>query len=517
MRFIFSMSMVVLCACGGGDAERLSDYTLRITPRVLEGQDPFGGGATVKLWLQEPEQEPMVTFLGGASGSPELGEQPPVAAGSTVALLVEDGGADDGGWSPTALQAWGGTTLSEALGSGTGEVALTVTVASSYEVGALDRLGNAKLTMKSGTAVLPSGEVLLFGGTSDQDSSGNETDRILRMGDINGDDWSFSTMSAKLPSARAGCSATTVEVGGKPLVFVAGGGLRSGETYSNEDHSTWAGLYDPDSDTFVWDKPRALSQGMSDHTAVRMANDNVLLVGRAPTFVNEVAAFELFDPDSERVVASGELEGLGAHGLMAASLGLDGALVCGGALISDANFDLPLEPQDGCVRIDLQGTVREAEALPTPTALGSMVGLSDGSVLLTGGLVTALNETITVAASSQAKLYASGTWSDVGPLEVPRSHHRSIPMHDGGAMLIGGAEESGLWRADNDVPVQCAERFDPAGKSFEQVGCNGAGSGAEPSVAWWPGRGAFVLEGWSTESGSAEGGALYGWVGMGPE
>lgn len=509
--------MVALAACGGG-GDSLSDYTLTLTPRVIDGQDPFAGSATVKLWVQAPGEEPVVTFVGGADGSTEMTEQPPIATGSRVGLVVEANGADDGSWSPAALQAWGATEVDEELGKGTGEVTLTVLVPAAYQVGAMDRLTDARSSFHTAAAMLPSGDVLLFGGARYHDLSGEESDRILRLTDVNNGDWSFTPVGTKLPDALAGRSATMVEVEGRPMVFVAGGGVRLGDTYSNTELSQWAGLYDPENDAWYWDKAKALPDGFAEHRAVAMANGNVLIVGRHPVLVMEAALFAVFDPDTQKIVADGTLDGLGSLGIMAAPLGLDGALVCGGALIQDRDFTQPVAPVDACVRVDLQGSVRSADSLPQPTAWGSMVGLADGSVLLTGGLHQPAMQFESAAASGQALRYANGKWKDTAQsLKLPRTHHVSVPMFDGGAMVIGGTGRGGVFRGDAFDRVQCAERFDPASESFKQVGCDGAGANAQPAVAWAAGRGAFVLEGWHNDEGSAEGGKLYGWIGGGPE
>jgi hypothetical protein len=388
-------------------------------------------------------------------------------------------------------------------------------VAASYQVGSLGRLGAARTTVLGAAAMLPDGDVLLFGGNTSYTDDGG-SDRIFRMRDVNGGDWSFETVSTRLPESLVGLSATTVEVDGKPMVFVAGGAERQGQVYVQGQLSTWAGLYDPEADAFIWEKNRALPQGFAGHRAVRLSGGNVLIVGRHPELVSEEAMFVLFDPQTQKVLASEVLEGIGAQGVMAAALGVEGALVCGGALITDRDVEQPLQTQSSCVRIDNQGTWRSAEPLPTATAFGTMVGLTDGSVLLTGGVSQPLGAFELLPASDQALRFTNGSWKDLGAIRLPRSHHAAIPMHDG-AILVGGTAESGLWLASNAGPVQCAERFDPVTESFKQVGCNGAGSGADPTYAWWPGRGAFVLEGWSYDGTVDEGGVLYGWVGMGPE
>jgi hypothetical protein len=504
---------VVVAGCGA-EPDLASNYTLNLVPRVLDGQEPFADGATVKLWVEAPGAEPEILYGGVADRGIELVERPPIPAGSRVGLVVEEDGEASDQYDPGRLQAWGWTTLVDELALGGDAATVQVTVPESYALGALDKLAASKAAILSAPVMIPGGDVLLFGGTSYATSSTAITDRILRLRDNDAGDWSFGS-AGKLPAGPLmGVAAAVAERAGEARVVVAGGSFgRQGDAYGPDDCVAWGGVFDPVTETWPVDRPRLLSEPMCDATALALNNGHVLIVGSFTYLIDKYASYLLYDPFDERIVAEGVLDGVGSLGVMAAARGNEGALVCGGSVLTQVAADTPIEPLASCYRLDLQGTAFPATPLPQAVAFGSMVGLSSGQVLLTGGMDRVLNDRQAAPASGSAWLFDGSGWGQVGDLKLPRAFHRSVPMHDGGALLVGGAGSGGLWTREATSPVDCVERFNPETGQFQQRGCSAAGSGAVPGVAWWPGDGAFGLEGYD-ELG--DGGRSYGLIGVGP-
>lgn len=505
--------MPLVAACGGGP-EVASDYLLSIVPRVLDGQDPFEGAPTVKLWIQEQGKSAEVIFAGTASQGVELGEQPPIPAGAVVGLIIEEGGASGAEWDPGRLTAWGSTVLGAELALGGADEQVSITVPLSGAVGDIGRLSASRAVIHGAAAMIPGGDVLVFGGTSDHLAAGNETNRILRLRDSDDGSWELEVLGVKLPSASAGLTATAVARDGQVRIVVASGCTeRTTDRFITDTCTQWVGVFDPASETWVVDKARALTDPLGDHRAVAFNNGRVLLVGRFTALIDEYAPYSLYDAFDERVVADGTLDGIGSLGPMVAARGNDGALVCGGAVLTNVAAGTPVAPQTACYRIDLQGTTFPAAPLPDPTAYGAMVGLEGGKVLLTGGIVGDLNDDEVGPASAAVWRFTGSQWEQAGDLRSARAFHRMLPMHDGGALVVGGVSENGLWTYRAGDSVDCVERYDPGTSQFTKEGCTAAGAGAMPQASWWPGDGAFVLEGYDADG---RGGGSYGLVGMGP-
>jgi N-acetylneuraminic acid mutarotase len=87
--------------------------------------------------------------------------------------------------------------------------------------------------------------------------------------------------------------------------------------------------------------------------------------------------------------------------------------------------------------------------------------LSDGRVLVTGGLVgtTATSDGV---ASSTVEIYdpVANTWTTTGSMRSPRSLHAAVLLRDGRVLVAGGYD------TDNN-PIASAEIFDPARGRWE--------------------------------------------------
>ena len=146
-----------------------------------------------------------------------------------------------------------------------------------------------------------------------------------------------------------------------------------------------------------------LHVGRRNHTATRLANGHVLLCGgyAQGTFVTDRA--EDFDPSSETFTQ------LTAH-------------------------------------------MRQPRAGHTATRL------ADGRVLLAGGWYEVSSGTLNVAQTAEIFDPATGQFSDVGNLGIPRADHAALRLPDGRVLVTGGS----LLAGDQLIDHASAEAFDPS-------------------------------------------------------
>jgi hypothetical protein len=216
--------------------------------------------------------------------------------------------------------------------------------------------------------------------------------------------------------ARAGHTATALE-DGRVLITGGGGGdllFPQGEVDCE--------LFDPLSRTFTPTAP--LSEPRTTHTATRLADGRVLVVGGADSAGVVSATCELYDPTT--------------------------------------NTWSPAAPL-------FFGRVGHTATL-----------LDDGRVLVTGGLATYENAMIDPApayasARANAELYdpASDTWVSASNLMVSgRSGHTATLLDDGRVLLFGGI--SGVLTSDFGLPLpgntNTADVFDPTSDAFSAAG-----------------------------------------------
>jgi hypothetical protein len=410
---------------------------------------------------------------------------------------------------------------------------LPVLVSELESIGDLGSLPESKWRFYRSIAVVPPGSVYLFAGMTDIGNSttgADVTGDIFKLASIDaGSPWDFDKIG-ELPDRQENLGprianvATTIEVDGKPMVLLTGG--RPDLWIVNEAYDDWF-LFDPATDEVVEKGPTL--DAYSEHVAVSMSNGKVLLTGGWQSNDFDGGA-ELFDPsrgESEAVELGVETKIL--H--MAASLGDEGALVCGGlsgpinACSSEdgqgsgctGSPDATIE--DTCVIVNLQGAVRTAASLPIPLVRASMTEAGEGRVLVTGGFTAPGGDIFSADEffpTDQAWLYSveNDVWVEVGSLQTARSSHQGIPLSDGRVMIVGGVESDGIFLFP-DVEVGCPEIYDPVNATFTELSsqCGSWGAGASPAVSSWPTVGAAFVKGFTIDEEPQD---VVGFVGVGP-
>jgi hypothetical protein len=379
------------------------------------------------------------------------------------------------------------------------------------------------------------GSLFLFGGASDGRPSerltflGSPSIRRLNLNQAD-DGLEFSTIG-DMPSftdtdtegsGRAGHSAT--RLGGthddSDFVFVAGGSTSLWDATEVTDH---AFLWDPATESVV--EEFTLQNPVSRHIAVADLAGNVVISGgttRARSnnsyYAHRVMMFyNGTSREASLVVIPSEEEDWVHHG--AAVFGERGVLMCGGFRFEGDGVDYGA--LDGCGIMSTNGTYTgQAEsgiALPSPRFHHAMVGLADGSVLVTGG--ASYDSGVYSVSNDAWILDPSGTiWTPVGPMHLARALHAMTLLPDGRVLVAGGA--TGLtdhwW--DGETAVSCAEIFNPELGDFVEVGtCASASADGNlpgpvtiPAIATEPTRGmAVVVGGMDTENLGSVGVSVY--------
>lgn len=287
----------------------------------------------------------------------------------------------------------------------------------------------------AGIARLGDGRVLLVGGW------GGDTAEIYdpKTG-------KFSP-TGSLDSPREGATATLlmdgrvlVAGGDNPLVmgwspnFVAMA-YRPGARGGNEVHRTAVGpamlstavLYDPQTGKFT--PTGSMTIGRAGHTATRLADGRVLMVGAGDMYHSSSALAEIYDPGTGKFSQTGSLPFAGA-GFHTALLADGRVFVAGGDIVHDS-VEL-YDPKTG--EFSIAGTVAQNRRSYSSTLL------ADGRVLLAGGYSDpplAVEPTPSVGNSCVIYDPATGQLSPTGSMSMARLDATAILLADGRVLIAG--------------------------------------------------------------------------------
>jgi hypothetical protein len=515
--------LLALAACT--EPELASDYTLRVVPRFLEGQDVLGDGPEIKVVVRAPDGTETISYAGTASSGTELSTPNvgPLPAGTIVGVLAEASGSTDREWDPGATVAYGQAVLDEDLATGEQQVEVEVLVARLDELAKLGNQPEAKRRYSGAIAMLPNGDTYVFGGGDPSVRAPITSDRVLALTGRNDGNSSFEN-AGTIPSfealdtevqipSRAAMSATTVDVDGQAMILVAGGRADWLQSWNNVDG--W----------FVWDpaaqavhKQGKMASSRSEHLALPFGNGDVLVWGGLQLTGTPNATHERFDVSDLRMRdgRNAERVRIAPYKAFGATLG-DDVVLCGGF----SAFGSTWEPSDGCNRFQSDDDIEDFDPLPVPLAWAAMVEISNGRLLLTGGSTDDIVDSgayqFGVApALADAWIHEGSGWRPAGAMAAPRAGHEMVAMADGRVLIIGGTEVSTGLYGDVETPVRCPEIFDPEDESFTELECTNVGQGASPLVAAAPGQQAVVIEGYYWDGFDFVGATEWGTISLGP-
>ena len=288
--------------------------------------------------------------------------------------------------------------------------------------------------------LLADGRVLLAGGAPAPDAAA----RYLSTTETWDPATATFTTSGGLTEGRGGHTATLLEDGRVLLVGGGTGVLGDGRVTASAE------AWDPASGSTS--ATGTLAEARTLHTATRLDDGRVLIVGGFADGGTMRSTAELWDPATASFTPAGSL-GTGRYGHTATLLPDGRVLIAGGVAGGDGAFRLlaTTETWDPAT-----GTFSPGREMLEAHANHTAVGLSDGTVLVVGGLRTQTEP----AAAERTDLF-SGAWTATGAPLRPRVLHTASLLPDGRVLLIGGT--------DGSSPLILSELWDPATDAFAEA------------------------------------------------
>jgi hypothetical protein len=194
-----------------------------------------------------------------------------------------------------------------------------------------------------------------------------------------------------------------------------------------------------------------MSVARANHTGTLLNDGRVLVAGPHATA-------EIFDPTSNTFIATGSMAGAGRDAGYTATLLKNGkVLLVGGLLVLNGGIQTDLataelwDPNTGLWTA--AGSLAMARRNHTATLL------SDGRVLIAGGIVDNANGTISLLATAEVYDPATATWSSTGSMNKARALHTATLLNSGKVLVAGGDGLSGT-----------AELYDPMFSGWQSTG-----------------------------------------------
>ena len=297
--------------------------------------------------------------------------------------------------------------------------------------GKFSAVGNPCIAREFHTAtLLKNGKVLIAGGT---EFAGYPT-------------WLPSTASAELydPGSRsfAGTNAMQTARTQHSATLLADGRVLIAGGSTSTDTLASAELYDPAKEMFV--AAASMQSPRIGHTATMLQSGKVLIVG-GENAGGALDSAELYDPATNAFSSAGRMN-TPRSGQTATLLPDGKVLICGGESRPIFSSGLlrpntsPLasaelyDPVTG--KFSLTGTMTTIRIAHTATLL------SNGKVLISGGYLEWVDPA-GYRSSSSAELYdpLSGTFTPTDPMNVTRLWHSATLLSDGSVLITGGIGE----------------------------------------------------------------------------
>jgi hypothetical protein len=209
-------------------------------------------------------------------------------------------------------------------------------------------------------------------------------------------------------------------------------------------------IYDPVTNTLS--PAAAMLQGRSGHIATKLANGKVLVTGGVPSFTGGTTNLpavlngamntaEVYDPATDSWTAVSGTMGdrrMGHAQIMYA--GGTKVLVCGGINGGTTFFGqgVPTWSATADIYDVATNSISPTASFSSGRAGHSLTLLSNGDVLLAGGVVSGLFMIPTATNNCQTWSPASGTWSSTGSLVDSRGMHTAAVLENGNTIVVGG-------------------------------------------------------------------------------
>ncbi len=200
-----------------------------------------------------------------------------------------------------------------------------------------------------------------------------------------------------------------------------------------------------------WTNTASMSAARANHTGTLLNDGRVLVAGPH-------ASAEIFDPKSGTFIATGSMAGGGRDCCYTATLLADGkVLLVGGLLVLNGGIQTDLATAElwdaNTGSWSATGSLSMARRNHTATLL------SDGRVLIAGGVVDNPDGTISTLATAEVYDPATGSWSSGGSMNSPRGLHTATLLDSGKVLVAGGDGLAGT-----------AELYDPISGAWRLTG-----------------------------------------------
>jgi N-acetylneuraminic acid mutarotase len=284
---------------------------------------------------------------------------------------------------------------------------------------------------------LADGRVLVVGGYSQPNTLAS-----AELYDPRTETWS---VTGSMATPRAMSTATLLSNG---RVLVVGGVILGGQVIES---LASAELYDPV--TGEWTATGNLATGREDHTATRLADGSVIVVGgsheRDGEPIEVLNSAELYDPRSGAWTSAGTMSA--ARTSHTATLLASGEVLVAGGYSTAAGDAFPAaaelyDPSTGSWKVT--GSMTAVRVNATATLL------PDGRVLLAGGA-----DTGDVVASAEIYDPGTGSWVATAKMVTGRDGHEAVLLDDGRVLVVGGH------RTNPTDALASAELYDPGSGS----------------------------------------------------
>jgi len=211
----------------------------------------------------------------------------------------------------------------------------------------------------------------------------------------------------------------------------------------------------------TWSPTGGMVDGRGFHTATRLADGRVLVVGGLQVY-RTLASAELYDPRSRTWSKAGSLP-TPSWGHTATLLQNGKVLVVGGSAAGGVH---PGSTSRAELYDPKTNTWSAAANMRTPRSFHTATLLPDGRVLVVGGLQAFTDVTQTVLASVEVYDPATDAWSPVPPLAAARAKHDAILLSNHDVLVLGGTQRLGNQDAEASGALRTAELFDPASDTW---------------------------------------------------
>jgi hypothetical protein len=263
----------------------------------------------------------------------------------------------------------------------------------------------------------------------------------------------------------------------------------------------------------------AMLRPLGYHTATLLVTGQVLVAGGfdgssasgAPT-----AAAELSDPVTQTFTATGNMNDARVFHT-ATALCDTSATSCGNPRVLIAGGERGVAGTDLVYLATAElfdpatGTFTATGSLSAPRERHTSTLLSNGKVLIAGGLSVGQGSTASLPAAAELFDPATATFTATGSLSVPREYHTATLLQNGKVLIAGGVDSNGQFLGQTELYDPATGLFTPTGNMIDARYLHSAtllpsgkvlivgGEGKSPYVAppeiYDPATGTFALTG----------------------